>query len=299
MTTIRTSIVALLALCSVSPLLAGPDAVIEVSTGKDSQPSWKDKTISPVANPLYFEDPVIRNEFRPIFMYHNIDDGFITNGGDIQLAGAQLRLALTDRLQLIANKGGYMWINPGAGQSVSGWANLVAGLKYSLIDCEVDQFILTPGLTYEIPLGERDIFHGTGDGVINLFASAAKGYGDFHLTGYGGYQHALEGEANSSMVQFNVQADYFVNCHFIPFVTMSTWTVTNAGSANPVPGEGYDAINFGSSLADGVTQAVLGVGFRSRLNECTDFGFAYQKALASPEGAFDNRLTFDISYRWK
>ena len=28
---------------------------------------WKTNTISPVANPMYFEDPVIRTEIRPIF----------------------------------------------------------------------------------------------------------------------------------------------------------------------------------------------------------------------------------------
>jgi hypothetical protein len=36
--------------------------------------NWKDNTISSVSNPIFFEDPVIRNEVRPIFAYHRIDD---------------------------------------------------------------------------------------------------------------------------------------------------------------------------------------------------------------------------------
>lgn len=35
---------------------------------------WKVNTIAPVTNPIFFEDPVIRSEIRPIFIYHNFND---------------------------------------------------------------------------------------------------------------------------------------------------------------------------------------------------------------------------------
>jgi hypothetical protein len=262
--------------------------------------SWKDHTISPVASLICFEDPIIRNELRPAFIYHRMDDGFITGGGDAYLTGVQLRLALTDRLQFIVNKGGYAWINPNPnvkGKS-DGWANVVTGLKYVLVDSEQDQLILTPGISYELPFGDEAIYHGTGDGIINIFASAMKGFGDFHLTGYAGYQQAVDTAASSSLLQFNLQADYWVHRYFIPFIAVSSWTVTQAGSAFPLSSEGYDLINFGSSGAKGTTQATVGIGFRSRIQENVDLGIAYQKAVASPEGLFDDRITFDISYRW-
>ena len=63
--------------------------------------SWKAHTISPVANPIFFEDAMIRSEIRPIFAYHRIDDGFL-GGGDAQLYAVQIRYAITDRLALIA-----------------------------------------------------------------------------------------------------------------------------------------------------------------------------------------------------
>ena len=58
---------------------------------------WRDKTIEPVFDPLFFEDPVIRTELRPIFIWHNINDEFITNGGNVQVYALQLRVKLTDQ----------------------------------------------------------------------------------------------------------------------------------------------------------------------------------------------------------
>ena len=42
-----------------------------------AEASWKDRAISPVANPLFFESPLIQSEVRPLFLYHKIDDEFI------------------------------------------------------------------------------------------------------------------------------------------------------------------------------------------------------------------------------
>ena len=62
--------------------------------------------------------------------------------------------------------------------------------------------------------------------------------------------------------------------------------------------EGYDVINFGSSAAEGTTQATLGLGFRSRLLANLDLGVGYEKAVVSPEGLTDDRFTFDVSIRF-
>jgi hypothetical protein len=286
----------LLAIAAAPSALAGPGKAPAPAPAPTT--SWKDHTISPVANPLYFEDPILRNEIRPIFMAHKIHDDFITGGGDAYLAGAQLRLMLTDKLQFIVNKGGYMWVEPGVGKDFSGWANLVTGFKYGLVDDEASQFVFTPGITYEIPLGEKEIFHGTGDGLINVFASAEKGFGDFHLTGHSGIRIALDGDDDSTILDWNLQADYWTCQYFIPFAAVNGWTVLDEGSAVPINSEGYDAINFGASGADGVTQVALAVGFRSRLTDNLDFGFAFQKSVASPKGLFDHRFTFDVSFRF-
>ncbi|MEZ0385665.1 MAG: hypothetical protein ACAI34_01260, partial [Verrucomicrobium sp.] len=68
---------------------------------------WREHTIAPVADPILFEDAVIRNEIRPVFGYQNIADDFATQGGDLQVYGMQLRWAATPRLGLMMVKGGW------------------------------------------------------------------------------------------------------------------------------------------------------------------------------------------------
>ena len=256
---------------------------------------WKADTISPVTNPIFFEDPVIRTEIRPIFVYHNIDDGFITGNGEAQLYALQLRYALTDRLALIATQDGYFDVHTQNLGDIEGWMDLAAGLKYALVDDQANQFILTPGFTFFIPVGEENVFQGRGSGEFNLFVSAEKGWGDFHLTGNLGVRLPIDMDEQSTILHYSLQADYYVNQYFIPFVTANGWTVLSEGDNLPLTSEGYDVINFGSSMADGVTQVVLGVGFRSRVAQNVDLGFAYEKAVASPEGLFDDRFTVDCS----
>ena len=77
-----------------------------ITTSPLQAESWKDSAISPVANPLFFESPLIQSEARPIFIYHNFDDKFI--GGFARVYAVQLRWAVTERLAIIATKDGYI-----------------------------------------------------------------------------------------------------------------------------------------------------------------------------------------------
>ena len=47
----------------------------------DQPVSWRDRAFSPVANPLFFEDPHIRTKIRPIFAYHRIADDLLNGAG--------------------------------------------------------------------------------------------------------------------------------------------------------------------------------------------------------------------------
>jgi len=251
-----------------------------------------------VADMMEFEDPVIRTEIRPVFMYQNMDNDYVTRGGYAILAGAQVRLALTDRLAVMVTKGGYMDTRPAAGAKAGGWANLTGGFKYALVDDLAARFILTGGLTYTAPNGDESIFHGTGSGLLSPFVSFQKGWGDFHLMGTLVYSQALDRDANSSILHYGLHADYHVCQWFIPFVSAVAWTVTDAGNAVALDLEGYDAVNFGAAGSDGTTQVVLGVGFRSRLTRDFDIGIAYQKSVVTPRGLFDDRITLDFAIRF-
>lgn len=261
--------------------------------------SWKDTAISPVTNPLFFEDPRITTEIRPIFLHHKIDDGFLTKGGDVRVYAAQLRWAVTDRLALIATKDGYIEFNPNKVLThEEGWADLSAGIKYALVDSEEHQFILTPGLKLELPTGNRRVFQGNGSGEWDLFVSAAKGWDKWHLTGTVGARIPNDFSEETAQAHASLQLDYYACRWFIPFASAHTFTVLSEADQLGLRTEGYDLINFGASNAEGRTQGVLGAGFRSRLHKRVDLGFAYEKGVTDPKGIFDDRFTVDLIFRF-
>ena len=259
--------------------------------------NWKDHTIAPVTNPIFFEDAVIRSEIRPIFAYHNIDDEFL-GGGNAQLYALQIRYALTDRLAIIATQDGYLDISNKALSRPDGWMDLALGLKYALIDNEPAEFILTPGFTFHIPTGERDVFQGRGSGEINPFISFQKGYGDFHVSGNLGVRIPLDQDEQSTVAHYSLMLDYYTCRWFIPFISFNAFSVLDAGNDIGLNTEGYDVINFGASQSNGRTQGMLGTGFRSRIMDNVDLGLAYEKAVIAPEGLTDDRFTFDICIRF-
>lgn len=260
---------------------------------------WAENAISPVTNPVFFEDPQVRSEVRAIFMHHNIDDDFITQGGDAQLYAVQLRWAITERLAIIATKDGYVDFNPNAVLSKeTGWADIAAGVKYALIDNKEAEFILTPGLTFEFPTGNSDVFQGNGDGTWNLFTSAGKGFGDLRLLGNFGGIIPNDFDEETAALHYSAQIDYTVCPQFVPFVALNAFTTISEGEALPLDTEGFDLFNFGSTDAEGTTQAVMGVGFRSHLFKSFNLGFAYEFPISRPEGLFGDRFTVDLIWRF-
>lgn len=252
---------------------------------------WKSSAINPVANPLFFESPLIESEARPLFVYHNIDDKFI--GGFARVYALQLRWAVTEKLAIIATKDGYIQTRSDALQSEDGWADIAAGLKYALIDDKENQFILTPGVKFELPTGNTRVFQGNGDGELDVFVSGMKGFDEFHVTGSFGARVPMNGDNETSSLHYSLQLDYQVSKYFTPFVVANGYTVLSEADGPAFKTEGYDLINFGSSGAGGRTQITAGVGFRSRVWKHLDLGFAYESGITSPKGLFDDRYTFD------
>jgi hypothetical protein len=281
-----------------------------VTNAADSD--WKAGLISPVANPIYFEDPRITSEVRPIFMQHWLPERFDIQGGSVALDGEvrvyalQLRYALTEKLGFIATKDGYIEFKPKgalANNHAYGFADIAAGLKYALVDDAERQLLITPGFTITLPTGDDEVFQGDGDGEWNLFVSAAKGFTDFHVLGNFGFRIPNNFDDQTAQAHYNLQLDYRICDYFIPFVTMSGYTILSEGNdrllgAVPLNTEMYDLINFGSTDAGGRTQIVLGGGFRSHLTKDIDVGVAYEAGVTSLQGIFGSRLTMDMIFRF-
>ena len=282
--------------------------------GADTTASWLDNTISPVSNPIFFEDPKINSEVHPIYMYHILPDTFDFNGGhvplggDVQVFAVQLRYAINDRLAIIATKDGYIEYQPEHSNGLKtlahhyGFADVAAGLKYALIDDKDQQFILTPGFTITLPAGSTEVYQGYGGGEWNIFASAEKGFGNFHLTGNAGFNIPNNFAEQTAELHYSAQADYYVSQWFIPFFAANGYTVLSSGIYNklgvPLNTELYDLIDSGSTKASGTTQFTVGGGARARLSKSVDVGVAYEAGVVDPVGIFAGRVTADAVWRF-
>lgn len=261
--------------------------------------------VPPITNPLFNETPYITTELRPIYIYNDIPNDFITDGGSINVIAAQIRLALTDRLGFIATKDGFVDANFNSIlPDTTGFANLSLGLKYALFHNKETHSILTLGAEYEIPLQDIDPagieLQGAGNGFIDVFAAGATTIGKFGLEANAGINFALDGSDDTSIFHFSGHTNYQLTDQFFPIVELNVFTPIDRGER--LGGllaelDGVDLVNFGSSSRD--TTVTGGAGFRYRFNENLIFGFGAEKALTRDDDAIlDWRITTDIVWHF-
>lgn len=275
----------------------------------------------PITNPTLFDLALPGTNIHPIVIYQRLPDrvstsvGSLPMGGDVQVYALQFEIALNDRLSIVATKDGYVVFDPDdetLWSDQSGFANLGAGLKYAFLLDPVSQTAASATVTFELPTGNHDVFQGEGDGAVNVILSGLKLWDDFQLAAGAGIHLPLDGQmATTTFV--SAHASYEVTPWFIPLVELNWHHVLDAGSGKPsftsqagglVPVvaefEGSDLLNFGAANAvrnrDLVTAAV---GFRSRLAEDIDLGFAYEFPLTDKnDGIIEDRFTVDLIWRF-
>lgn len=248
---------------------------------------------APVSNPVNFEDPRITSEIRPIYVHHNIDEKFATTGGTVDIAAMQIRYAVNDRLSIIATKDGYVWLRPKAVLNDGhGFANLAAGVKYAFYKDSCN--IATAGFRYEAPTGETEVLQGKGDGVFNPFVSAATEAGPINLMAYTALRAPANGN-DSTFYDASLHADTQFGW-FSPLFEVNLFNVLDAGKRLPIPDEGQDFFNIGSSASENTTVVTGAAGARVALSENVSWGAAYEFPMATGLGTHltDWRLTTDL-----
>ncbi len=251
--------------------------------------------VSPVTDPVNFEDPRINTELRPIYVYHKIGNDFVTTGGSAQIYALQARYAVNDDLAIIATKDGIVNFQPDSAlNDGSGVANVAGGVKYAFYNCAEQGLIATGGLTFEAPVGEEEVLQGKGKGFLRPFLSAGAALDGVNLIGYTGMRIAMS-EHDSTVWDFNVHADVPVG-DFYPGLELNLQQVMDAGDRLPIPDEGADFFGLGSSQSEDRTVLVAGVVGRYRVNKSVDLGLGYQFPLTTGKGSriFDWRITTDV-----
>lgn len=275
--------------------------------------------VMPMASPYLFEDPFITTGVQGVGIWHDFPGDSVFGGGDGWVAALQARVAITDRLALIATKDGYAFLDP-ANDAVfkdnDGFLDITAGLKYALIDMPEANFIMSPSLRIDIPVGNRDVFSGNGDGVLIPAASAAWGIERFHVIGDLGGRIPFNGDKESTSLFYHLHFDYALLEHFVPLIELSGYHWTNSGDGSatvhgtklsPAPNlseaqaalglggfEGADVVNLGSANVTGHDLVTMAFGAKIPLNRHAAFGVIYELPVTHREDIFNQRVMMSV-----
>lgn len=259
--------------------------------------------VSPISNPLFFEDPRTLSEVRVIFANHWIPDSNpVFNGGNAQYLAAQIRVALTERLSVIATKDGYIWLdsnNEAAIPDRDGWADVAAGLKYNLIRDVDSQFLLSVGTTYEIDAGSHKVFQGQGDGEFHIFSTMGAALGEkTHWLSGTGFRLPVDTDARSQMWYWSNHLDHEVVESWYAIFEVNWFHWLQSGQALPVSFEGGDLFNLGSTDVAGNDIVTMAVGAKKKFGAYNELGVGYEFPVTNRKDLLQSRLYVDLIVRY-
>lgn len=266
-----------------------------------------DDFISPMINFVFFEDPRTLTEVRPIFVNHwvpNTLQGGVPAGGSIQLLALHLRVALSERLSIIATKDGYIFDGTSgalAGLLNSGAADVSAGLKYNFLRDIETGTLGSAGFTYEIPMGSRGAQQAVGDGEFYFFASLGKRLleGDAHFLSTVGYRAPVDANLQSTSIHWSNHIDYRVTEKSYLFTELAWWHWTDSANQGlPLAVAGQDLFNLSTTGVAGNDLVTQSVGVKVKPNSKTEVGLAYEFPLTDFKDVIASRLMVDLIFRY-
>jgi hypothetical protein len=258
-------------------------------------PPCFDDFISPMSNPVFFEDPRTVSELRPMFVHHNIPAG--AGGGHANVIALQIRAAITERLSLIATKDGFIMSTNDVVDD--GWADVSLGLKYGLIQDVENQRLLSAGLTFELPVGTPRALQGNGDGEFNLFLTGGLEFLErWHFLSATGFRLPTDTSAENQVWYWSGHIDRKFGERFYGLVEMNWYHYMSNGNAG-IPGiGGGDFFNLGSPGIAGDDMATVAFGTKFKPSANTELGVAYEIPMTSREDLMRNRTTVDFILRF-
>lgn len=251
--------------------------------------------ISPMTNPVYFEDPRTLTEARAIFLNHTVPGAL--GGGDVQLLAVQLRAALTENLSIIATKDGYIWSdNPVVGD---GFANFSAGLKYNLFKDYDTKTIVSTGTTFEAPVGSHQSLQGRGSGEFNVFLSGGQQFWErWHAISAFGARIPANTAAQNQSLYWSNHLDRKLGDKLYLFTEMNWYHWMSSNDRFPVPVEGLDLFNIGSTGVAGNDIVTGAFGLKYKPHRHMEIGVAYEIPYTARRDIIQNRVTADLILRY-
>lgn len=250
----------------------------------------------PVGQPIYFESPFNNTGVRFLYLHHEFSDKSQLQGGNVDVAAVQARVALTERLGFIATKDGYSWLDANALPKEEGWNAIAAGLKYAVyVDRDID-LVITPGFRLMLQSGEWKVLQSN-PAEISPFLSIAKGWGKFHMIGDATFRLPFDDDDGNSIFQWDLHADYDLIGGFAPCIEVHGLHYLSNGNKVPFKVGGLDYANIGSADVDGSTVVWMGLGGRWKFNPHLSVGGTYEFALTNKNAdIMDKRVTLDLQF---
>jgi hypothetical protein len=270
-----------------------------------------------ISNPVQNIDPRAVTAIYPIFGSSWFSTTPPIPEGDMQVYGAALTVALSERLAVGLNQGGYadmhlsrnqldrlLPLDPQgrfrdveAGGHRTGWLNFGGFAQYTLIeDCDC-QFLLTGGLRLETPSGSRAVFQGFGPAHMAPYLTAGKGFGEFHVLATAGYLFPLgSGDLTTNMFYANIHLDRRCFGWLYPVVEFNTEYSTRSVSFGAVARRGV--LGLGDIEGEG-TVIELAAGANAVLvPERLEVGAVYTTVIASQRNLDVNGVVVKVTLRF-
>jgi len=255
-----------------------------------------DDFISPMTNPVFFEDPRTLSEVRAIFIQHQMPSAY--NGANVQVYALQMRAAFNDRWSIVAAKDGYIVAESDAILD-DGWADVSAGLKYNLFSDPEAGRLLSTGFGLEMPTGSTRALQGNGGGEFNIYLTGATRLGcNWHWISATGFRLPVDSTEETQRWFWSNHLDYQMNNCWYVFgeVNWYHWMKSGGGGIDGV--EGIDLFNLGSTGVAGDNVAVGAIGLKYKPSNRTEIGLAWEMPLTDLRYLLGNRITADWIIRY-
>ncbi len=254
--------------------------------------------ISPMTNPVYFEDPRTLTEAHAIFINHQLP-GNVLGGGPVQLVAVQLRAALTKRLSIIATKDGYIFAG-GNSPDINGWANVNVGLKYNLFVNPEMQRIISVGTRYEMPVGSPHALQAQKGGQFDLFLTGGTQVGSYsHFLSAAGFRLPANLGTQNQQFYWSTHVDRRMKNRPIYGLLECNWYHWMTSGDGGIPGVGgLDLYNFGFAGTGGTNIVTAAIGLKYKPTALSEIGVAWEAPITARHDIIDNRITADLILRY-
>jgi hypothetical protein len=282
-------------------------------TGNQNFPNF----IGFISNPIQSLDPRATTEIYPIFgAAWASPNNNVLPGGNLQLYGAGLNVALSDRLAIGLNQGGYavarfssdrQQILRNLGLPVpeidrpglrEGWLNLGGYAQYTLIADVPNQFILTAGMRWEAPSGATQVFQGgSNPAYLSPYLTVGKECGCWHILATTGYEFpAGSGTATTSDFYLNLHIDRKIGWLYPLIELNGAYHTSNVDVNINTPHHGV--IDLGTFSSTGNILSVAVGADAVIVPGKLEFGAVYIRPVTAQNHFDSNSVLVKLTYRY-